>query len=125
MVNNRYLKITICDQSRIVFNSIIKKIKTISGIDVLDVEHMSKKVIKSGTDEVPVEYCYTEITNENVNTENSEKTSTESKTETKKQAEKPTRIPQAGMNVVGNVISILVATSVVILVIAFVKAKRK
>ena len=28
---------------------------------------MSKKVIKSGTDEVPVEYCYTEITNENVN----------------------------------------------------------
>ena len=66
--NNRYLKITICDQSRIVFNSIIKKIKTISGIDVLDVEHMSKKVIKSGTDEVPVEYCYTEITNENVNT---------------------------------------------------------
>jgi len=65
--NNRYLKITICDQSRIVFNSIIKKIKTISGIDVLDVEHMSKKVIKSGTDEVPVEYCYTEITNENVN----------------------------------------------------------
>lgn len=65
--NNRYLKITICDQSKIVFNSIIKKIKTISDIDVLDVEHMSKKIIKSGTEDVIVEYCYTEITNKNVN----------------------------------------------------------
>lgn len=62
---------------------------------------------------------------ENSNTENTEKTSTESKTETKKQAEKPTRIPQAGMNVVGNVISVLVAMSVVILAVLFVKVKRK
>ena len=28
---------------------------------------MSKKIIKSGTEEVLVEYCYTEITNKNVN----------------------------------------------------------
>ena len=65
--DERYLKITICDQSQIVFNSIIKKIKTIPNIDVLDVAHMSKKIIKSGTEDVPVEYCYTEITNQNVN----------------------------------------------------------
>ena len=65
------------------------------------------------------------LANENSNTENTEKTSTESKTETKKQAEKPTRIPQAGMNVVGNVISVLVAMSVVILAVLFVKVKRK
>ncbi len=65
--NEKYLKITICDQSQIVFNSIIKKIKTIPDIDILDVEHMSKKIIKSGTEEIPVEYCYTEITNKNVN----------------------------------------------------------
>ena len=64
-----------------------------------------------------------ETNKKNVNVENSEKTKTEDKKETKK--EKPTRIPQAGMNVVANVISILVATSVVILVIAFVKARRK
>ena len=62
---------------------------------------------------------------EKSNTENTEKTPTEVKTETKKQVEKPTRIPQAGINVVGNTISILVAMSVVMLAVAFVKAKRK
>ena len=63
----RYLKVTVCDQSRVIFNSIIKKLRDIPNIDVLDVEHMSKKIIKSGTEEVLVEYCYTEITNKNVN----------------------------------------------------------
>lgn len=66
-----------------------------------------------------------ELEMEKSNTENTEKTSTEAKTETKKQVEKPTIIPQAGINVVGNAISILVAISVVILAVAFVKAKRK
>lgn len=65
--NEKYLKVTVCEQSRIVFNSIIKKLRTIPNIDVLDVAHMSKKIIKSGTEEVLVEYCYTEITNQNVN----------------------------------------------------------
>lgn len=65
--NQKYLKVTVCDQSQIVFASIIKKLRTINDIDVLDVAHMSKKIIKSGTEEVLVEYCYTEITNKNVN----------------------------------------------------------
>ncbi len=65
--NEKFLKVTVCDQSRIIFNSIIKKIRNITDIDVLDVSHMSRKVIKSGTEEVPVEYFYTEITNKNVN----------------------------------------------------------
>ena len=63
----RFLKVTVCDQSQIVFNSIIKKLRTIPNIDVLDVSHMSKKIIKTGTEENLVEYCYTEITNQNVN----------------------------------------------------------
>lgn len=58
----------------------------------------------------------------NSNTENTEKAQTEAKSETKTSAEKPTRIPQAGINVV---VSILVAMCVVILVVAFEKAKRK
>ncbi len=62
----KFLKITVCDQSQIIFNSIIKKIKNIPNIDVLDVSHMSKKIIKTGTEEIYVEYCYTEITNKNV-----------------------------------------------------------
>ena len=49
------------------FGSIIKKLRTIEDIDVLDVAHMSKKIIKSGTEEILVAYCYTEITNKNVN----------------------------------------------------------
>ena len=65
--DQKYLKVTVCDQSRIVFGSIIKKLRTIEDIDVLDVAHMSKKIIKSGTEEIIVAYCYTEITNKNVN----------------------------------------------------------
>lgn len=65
--DQKYLKVTVCDQSQIVFASIIKKLRTLNDIDVLDVAHMSKKIIKSGTEEVLVEYCYTEITNKNVN----------------------------------------------------------
>ncbi len=65
--NVNFLKVTVCDQSQIIFNSIIKKLRNIPKIDVLDVSHMSRKIIKTGTEEVYVEYCYTEITNENVN----------------------------------------------------------
>ena len=50
-----------------IFNSIIRKLKLINDIDVLDVSHMSRKVIKDGTSQIPIEYYYTEITNKNVN----------------------------------------------------------
>ena len=64
--DNKFLKITICDDSEIIFSRIIDKFKKINNIDVLDVSHMSRKIIKDGTEEVPVEYYYTEITNKNV-----------------------------------------------------------
>ena len=63
----RFLKITVCDESKFIFNSIMKKLKEINGIDVLEVEYMSRKKIKDGTDDVDIQYYYTEITNENVN----------------------------------------------------------
>lgn len=65
--DENFLKITICDEDIKIFNSIIKKIKLIDKFGVLDVEYMSRKKIKSGTEEVLIEYYYTEITNENVN----------------------------------------------------------
>ena len=40
---------------------LIRKLKTISDIDILDVSHMSRKVIKQGTEDVNIEYFYTEI----------------------------------------------------------------
>ena len=63
----KILKVIICDENNIIFNRIVEKLNKISNIDVLDVEHMSKKVIKDGTKEVKVEYFYTEVTNKNAN----------------------------------------------------------
>ena len=61
-----YLKITVCDNDKIIFDSIIKKLRNIKNVDVLDVAHMSRKMIKDGTDDVEINYYYTEITNMNV-----------------------------------------------------------
>lgn len=65
------LKIIICDNSKIIFNNIIQKLKKINGIEVLDVEHMSKKSIKIGTEEIEIEYYYTEVSSKNVDKWNS------------------------------------------------------
>lgn len=61
-----YLKITICDNDKIIFKSIIRKLHAIKNVDVLDVAHMSRKVIRDGTEKVLMEYYYTEITSKNV-----------------------------------------------------------
>ena len=62
-----FLKITICDSDEMIFKSIINKLKTIKDIDVLEVAHMSRKIIKHGTEDFEISYFYTEITNKNVN----------------------------------------------------------
>lgn len=62
-----YIKVTICDDNNIIFNSIIKKMKNVKGVDVLDVGHISRKIIKAGTEEYSMEYFYTEVSNQNVN----------------------------------------------------------
>ncbi len=61
------LKITICDSDELIFKSIMNKLKTIRDIDVLEVAHMSRKIINHGTEEIEISYFYTEITNKNVN----------------------------------------------------------
>lgn len=64
--NINILKIIICDDSKIIFNNIIQKLKLIGGVEVLDVEHMSRKLIKIGTEEINIEYYYTEVSSKNV-----------------------------------------------------------
>lgn len=59
--NNKFLKLTICDDNKTIFNSIIRKLREVSNIDVLDVGHMSRKTIRQGTKEIDIEYYYTEI----------------------------------------------------------------
>ena len=46
---------------------IINKLKSIKQVDILEVSHMSKKMIKHGSQEIEIAYFYTEITNENAN----------------------------------------------------------
>lgn len=62
-----FLKITICDSDEFIFKSIMNKIKNIKDVDILEVAHMSKKIIKHGSEEHEIAYYYTEITNKNVN----------------------------------------------------------
>ena len=65
----------ISSSSAIVFNvskstihkDITERLKEIDDVDILEVEYMSRKKIKSGTDDIDIQYYYTEITNENVN----------------------------------------------------------
>ena len=61
-----YIKLCICDSDNIIFQSIIKKLKIVKGVDVLDVGHMSRKILKSGTEEFSIEYFYTEVSSKNV-----------------------------------------------------------
>ena len=54
MKEDKFLKITVCDDNKTVFNYIMKKLKKINGIEVLDVSHMSRKVIRQGTEDIPI-----------------------------------------------------------------------
>ena len=62
----RFLKITICDESKTIFNSIIRKLKEVKDIEVLEVSHMARKTIVQGTEEYSISYYYTEISRDNV-----------------------------------------------------------
>lgn len=64
--NQKIVKITICDSNQVIFNSIMRKLKEIDEIEILDVSHMSKKVIRQGTEEVSIEYFFTEVSAKNV-----------------------------------------------------------
>ena len=64
--DEKVVKITICDNNQVIFNSIMRKLKEIEEIEVLEVSHMSRKVIRQGSVEVPIEYFYTEISAQNV-----------------------------------------------------------
>ena len=66
MNEEKFLKITICDESATIFNSIVRTLKEINDVEILEVSHMSRKIIKQGTEEIPIEYYYTEISAKNV-----------------------------------------------------------
>ena len=64
MKDEKVMKIMICDKTEVIFKSILKKIKDnekLQNINVLDVEHMTRKVFKNGTQDIVMEYFYTEV----------------------------------------------------------------
>lgn len=65
--DEKIIKVTICDNNQTIFNSIIRRLNEIGEIEVLDVSHMSRKTIKQGTEDIAIEYFYTEISAKNVN----------------------------------------------------------
>lgn len=62
----KVLKVMICDKHQTIFNAIMRKLKEVEDIEVLEVSHMSRKIIRQGTEEIPIEYFYTEISAKNV-----------------------------------------------------------
>lgn len=62
-----YFKMTIADEDTQIFSSIIRKIRRIKDIDVLNVGHISKKTIIDGTQKLDIKYNYTEITSKGTN----------------------------------------------------------
>lgn len=64
--DEKIVKITVCDSNQVIFHSIMRKLKELDEIEVLEVSHMSRKIIKQGTEEIPIEYFYTEISAKNV-----------------------------------------------------------
>lgn len=64
---NNYLKVTVYNDDKEIFKSMIQLLRAINGISVLDVGHISKKIVKIDNKDVEIKYYYTEITKENVN----------------------------------------------------------
>ena len=67
MSNEPFLKITICDHDKMIFNRMMQMLKQIENIDVLEVAHMARKIIEIGGEQQELAYYYTEITSKHVN----------------------------------------------------------
>lgn len=65
--NIKCLKITVCDENQTIFKSIVRRLRAIENIDVMNVSHMSRKVFKQGTEDIEIGYFYTEISSTQVN----------------------------------------------------------
>lgn len=61
------LKINVCDSDKIIFEGMLRKIRKIPNINLLEISNMVRREVRSGTEEITLEYFYTEISNEDVN----------------------------------------------------------
>lgn len=54
-------RIVVCDEDRVIYNSIVKKLQQFEGIDLLAAPHITNKIIKEGDKETLLSYSYAEI----------------------------------------------------------------
>lgn len=67
LVKDDFTKIMICDEDRAIYNSIVNKLKKISDIDVVDIPHISTKVLNIGTAKKVISYSYADISAQGTN----------------------------------------------------------
>lgn len=66
MQNESVMKVLICDSDKSVFNSIMRRISLVKDVEVLNLSYMSRKTIRRGTEQISIQYYYTEISMKNV-----------------------------------------------------------
>lgn len=65
--NTGFSKITICDGTPVIFKGILEKLRKIKDVEVLEVAHMSNKIVDIENQKHELQYYYTEVTAQNVN----------------------------------------------------------
>lgn len=60
-------RIIVCDQDRMVYNSIVNKLKTYTEVDLMIAPHVSRKKIVDGEREIFLNYSYAELLPKNTN----------------------------------------------------------
>lgn len=54
-------RIVVCDQDRVIYNSIVNKLKNFEGVELLAAPHVSNKIVKNGDQKMIISYSYAEI----------------------------------------------------------------
>ena len=54
-------RIVVCDQDRVIYNSIVNKLKKLDGVDLMAAPHISNKIIQNGNEKIVLTYSYAEI----------------------------------------------------------------
>lgn len=60
-------RIVVCDEDRVIYNSIVNKLKSFDEVDLLAAPHVSNKIIRDENGESIISYSYAEILPKNVN----------------------------------------------------------
>ena len=60
-------RIVVCDQDRIIYNSIVNKLKKFEGVDLMAAPHITNKILNDGDKKICISYSYAEILPKDVN----------------------------------------------------------